>query len=221
MKRFLFAAAVFSFALGLANANAAIVTDGFFDLPPSGNPYTTFGAGSTFGTGNAWTVTSGSVSVLNGSVDEIGNYWPAPPVGGHSVDLDGNSPGGITQMISSIAAGTYKLTYYLAGNPDGGVPTKRLNVSVGGVSASETYTTTPPGFGPWVLEELDFTVATTGPIKLSFVSADPSGPYGPVIGGVEISAVPEPSTWAMMILGFLGVGLVAYRRKSGPALRAA
>ena len=26
------------------------------------------------------------------------------------------------------------------------------------------------------------------------------------------SAVPEPTTWAMMILGFLGVGLMAYRR---------
>ena len=34
------------------------------------------------------------------------------------------------------------------------------------------------------------------------------------------SAVPEPSTWAMMILGFAGVGFMAYRRKSnGPALR--
>jgi hypothetical protein len=33
------------------------------------------------------------------------------------------------------------------------------------------------------------------------------------------TAVPEPSTWTMMILGFLGVGFVAYRRKqSGPAL---
>jgi hypothetical protein len=29
-----------------------------------------------------------------------------------------------------------------------------------------------------------------------------------------ITAVPEPATWAMMILGFLGVGFMAYRRKS-------
>jgi hypothetical protein len=35
------------------------------------------------------------------------------------------------------------------------------------------------------------------------------------------SAVPEPSTWAMMILGFAGVGFMAYRRKSKPALMAA
>jgi hypothetical protein len=33
------------------------------------------------------------------------------------------------------------------------------------------------------------------------------------------SAVPEPSTWAMMILGFAGVGFMAYRRRNkSPAL---
>src|SRR5260370_27617328 len=31
---------------------------------------------------------------------------------------------------------------------------------------------------------------------------------------LQTSAVPEPSTWAMMILGFMGVGFMAYRRKS-------
>ena len=36
-----------------------------------------------------------------------------------------------------------------------------------------------------------------------------------------VAAVPEPSTWAMMILGFAGVGFMAYRRKSKPALMAA
>jgi hypothetical protein len=35
------------------------------------------------------------------------------------------------------------------------------------------------------------------------------------------SAVPEPSTWAMMILGFAGIGFMAYRRKSKPAVMAA
>ena len=35
-----------------------------------------------------------------------------------------------------------------------------------------------------------------------------------------LAPVPEPSTWAMMILGFAGVGFMAYRRKSKPALLA-
>lgn len=30
-----------------------------------------------------------------------------------------------------------------------------------------------------------------------------------------VAAVPEASTWAMMILGFMGVGFMAYRRKQG------
>jgi hypothetical protein len=35
------------------------------------------------------------------------------------------------------------------------------------------------------------------------------------------TGVPEPSTWAMLLLGFAGVGFMAYRRKSKPALLAA
>jgi hypothetical protein len=31
---------------------------------------------------------------------------------------------------------------------------------------------------------------------------------------LSISAVPEPSTWAMLILGFAGIGFMAYRRTS-------
>jgi hypothetical protein len=34
-----------------------------------------------------------------------------------------------------------------------------------------------------------------------------------------VTAVPEASTWAMIVLGFLGVGFVAYRKKSGPSFR--
>jgi hypothetical protein len=37
----------------------------------------------------------------------------------------------------------------------------------------------------------------------------------------QISAVPEPATWAMMILGFMGIGFMAYRRKSPSAFRLA
>jgi hypothetical protein len=33
-----------------------------------------------------------------------------------------------------------------------------------------------------------------------------------------VSAVPEPSTWAMMILGFAGVGFLAYRRRNQAAV---
>jgi len=38
---------------------------------------------------------------------------------------------------------------------------------------------------------------------------------------LSVGPVPEPSTWAMMILGFAGIGFMAYRRKAKPALMAA
>jgi hypothetical protein len=41
----------------------------------------------------------------------------------------------------------------------------------------------------------------------------------PVSGTFSVAAVPEPPTWAMMILGFAGIGFMAYRRRSMPAFR--
>lgn len=38
---------------------------------------------------------------------------------------------------------------------------------------------------------------------------------------LAVAAVPEPTTWAMMVLGFLGMGFIGYRRKRGSSLRLA
>jgi len=53
--------------------------------------------------------------------------------------------------------------------------------------------------------EFESVVFSTGPTAFEFAFT---------------TAVPEPSTWAMMILGFAGIGLMAYRRNSKPALMA-
>jgi hypothetical protein len=55
-------------------------------------------------------------------------------------------------------------------------------------------------------EEIDITALAAG----AFLSSDDS-----------VSAVPEPSTWAMMVLGFVGVGFMAYRRRGQPSFRLA
>jgi hypothetical protein len=52
-------------------------------------------------------------------------------------------------------------------------------------------------------------------IELYYVEANGS----PSI--LNVSAVPEPATWAMMILGFIGVGFMSYRRKAKGAFRLA
>jgi hypothetical protein len=58
-------------------------------------------------------------------------------------------------------------------------------------------------------------------LALNNASITPGGNV-PITGTLTaVAAVPEPSTWAMMILGFMGVGFMAYRRKGRSAFRLA
>jgi hypothetical protein len=71
---------------------------------------------------------------------------------------------------------------------------------------------------------LPATLTLVGPNEFTvFVDgADPAFLHTLVIDVTTgVAAVPEPSTWAMMILGFFGVGFMAYRRKSKPTFRLA
>lgn len=64
-----------------------------------------------------------------------------------------------------------------------------------------------------------FTFVLAGTGQLNFIESGPSN-FRNLLDDVVLSAVPEPSTWAMMILGFAGVGFMAYRRRKTAALAA-
>jgi len=195
-------------------ASAAPFTDGLFNAPPGSGSFQTVAGGSSLG---AWTVTGDSV-------DFIGNYWNGPSAtGGNSVDLNGNGQGGITQTFD-LAAGTYVLGFYLSGNPDGAPATKSVGVTLApttpATSNTYTYLATINGDKSLNYDFHSIVFTTTGAAEtLSFFSND-AGFYGGVIGGVTISAVPEPSTWAMMMLGFAGLGFVTYLRRNKAAIAA-
>ena len=55
--------------------------------------------------------------------------------------------------------------------------------------------------------------AGTGPFSMTELYTIHSTGVGSALSTINISAVPEASTWAMMILGFMGVGFMAYRRR--------
>jgi PEP-CTERM motif-containing protein len=65
-----------------------------------------------------------------------------------------------------------------------------------------------------------FTGAAASEYTLLLVNYD-TGANSQVFGEASVGGVPEPSTWAMLLLGFAGVGFMAYRRNSKPALSAA
>jgi hypothetical protein len=58
-------------------------------------------------------------------------------------------------------------------------------------------------------------------IGTDIVGGSPAPTFNMAFTLQGVSDVPEPSTWAMMILGFAGVGFMAYRRKSKPSFMTA
>jgi hypothetical protein len=78
-----------------------------------------------------------------------------------------------------------------------------------------TFTTAP------VFNQLGYSQSSTGSASLFFTDAANGGSGSVTVQNVTPTpGVPEPSTWAMMLLGFAGLGFMAYRRKSKPVLRA-
>jgi len=191
-------------------ASAGLVVDGDFAPPPDGAPsFTTIYSGATIGGVGAWTVTQGSVDVING-------YWEAPPGGGQSLDMQGNSPGAISQTISGLVAGQqYLLTFDISGNPDGEPTIKTLAVSLGGGFAQDfSYndTGTTKTSMNWATESELFTYSGgSGVLQFQDVSVGGPGYYGAVLGDVSLTPVPEPATIISGVLMLLPFGASTLR----------
>jgi choice-of-anchor C domain-containing protein len=194
-----------SLVLMTATAQASsLISNGSFEFGSfDGAGFDTINAGNPAITG--WTVGGNSV-------DWIGSYWQ-PQAGDRSIDLAGNAPGTLSQSFATALGQTYLVQYWMAGNPDGAPTVKNLNANViVDVSASFDDTGFNKSNMGWTLKSFSF-VANSTMSTLTFVDTD-TGPYGPALDNVSVTAVPEASTWAMMILGFFGIGFIAYRRKS-------
>jgi hypothetical protein len=132
---------------------------------------------------------------------------------GNSVDLDGttgsgNSPAGQLQSLTSLSTGSYTVRFEFAGNERGALPETTV-ISIG----NQSFSLTPPNTQGYTLTTLFFTNVSG---NLSFTDLGPSDQRGNLVDNVVVTTgVPEPSTWAMMILGFAGLGFAAFRRSNG------
>jgi hypothetical protein len=91
-------------------------------------------------------------------------------------------------------------------------------VSIGSIANDNvTYTTGTNTHADmmYTMERVSFIAGSSN--TLAFASQDAAtSPFGPVIGGVSI-AIPEASTWAMMLAGFAGLAFAGYRKTKGAA----
>lgn len=181
-----------------------------------------FETGGEIAPGGFRTVAAGNSTAINGwtvggsGVDYIGTYWQAGD-GVRSIDLSAGAAGSVSQTIATEAGRDYKVFFYLSGNPDGGLGQKVAVTSVSGSPAvTETYTVGAANSRAnmlWERYSYRFT-AFDSTSDLTFASGTNTA-FGPALDNVSITAVPEPGTWAMLIVGMGLVGLSSRRGRRG------
>lgn len=140
--------------------------------------------------------------------------------GTNFIELDTTANSTATQSLATALGTVYNLSF--AYSPRTGVAASSNGIEVfwDGVSQG-IFTGSTNANTAWVLESLN--VIGTGFDSLKFSAVGISDSYGGSLDAISLTAaIPEPSTWAMMILGFCGVGFMTYRRRSNSvALHAA
>jgi PEP-CTERM motif-containing protein len=191
-----------------APSQASVFFDSFESPTSTGITYGgTDSAGAVF--------VSGSGLQSNGSPFGYANA----PDGSQTAHIQ--STGSFTETVTGLVAGqSYDLSFYYAARSGYGIDGLAVSYN------SATLFSNAPSSTNWVLENVLFDpVGSTAVLTFAGTNFSqppyPAGDFNVGVDAVSVSAVPEPSTWAMMLLGFAGIGSLAYRRKSKPALLAA
>ena len=193
-----------------------------FESPSLGTGSNAYAYNSTAAFGGAPNYFTGPIDGVSFSgmsgIQANGSAWgfTAAPDGTQTAFLQSYS--GVSQgasisfsssLFSPLVSGQqYDLTFYVEGRAyQGGTPYS-VDIGVGTNSFGAPVTTN------WTKESIIFTAgATADPISFN-VAPQSNSDISIGLDKISISAIPEPSTWAMIVLGFFGVGFMAYRRRA-------
>jgi hypothetical protein len=161
-----------------------------------------------FGTGDfsGWTASANSYPMYIVAAPTEGGSAYAAQIAGYTFN-----PDTLSQVVSDTSGQSYTLSFWVYQSPPNLTASDTsFNVDWNGTVFTQPI---PSGIG---YQNYTVTVTGTGLDNLTFVAAN--NPGFTYLDNVSLSTgVPEPSTWAMMLAGFAGLGFAGYRRN---ALRA-
>lgn len=199
MNKFLLPLAASAIAAA-SPASAAVVFTSTFEGVPGGP-----GAGSyvILPSADGWT---GSPNIeLQNNVAGA----PAPTGGQVFVELDANFNSAMSRVIG---AGTYNLDYLYSPRPNVALGSNGIEVLLNGVSLG-IQAQQGVGATSWSQVFLGPFTAAAGS-TLTFRAVGTSDSLGGYIDNITLTAVPEPASWALLILGFGVIG--GALRRSAP-----
>ena len=202
---------------GAANAATELVVNGSFEDNVIATPW------APVSSVTGWTSSasgSSAFEIQKGATQGgLGGFNPVAANGVQYLELNTDRPTSISQSIATTAGGTYALSFAYSGRPDTpGGANSLMNVYWGSTLLTPTALSGNTG-GTWQSFSQNVTALGASTL-LRFESVGPvSAPtYGSYLDNVSVTAaVPEPETYAMMLLGLGLLGFVARRKAAAKA----
>lgn len=155
-----------------------------------------------------------SATYPNGAFGE--NIPPAPgggTYGAYFVSDSGTDT--ISQVVTLLPGQKYEISFDLYGPKNGRNNTFDATLQSSVDSFLSPLFSAKALASGWTEYSAIFAADANSPYTLSFSFRGLGIPASDfVLDNAAIQAVPEASTWAMMVFGFLGVGFLAYRRRA-------